>query len=85
MFEKTISSSILSWKCKFLLISFSFKSYQSFICSIPSSKSKEGEELVGVPNHPNWITFSRNSSNVVDSPGVITYINVRLSSFCFLL
>jgi len=23
------------------------------ICSIPSSKSEEGEALVGVPNHPN--------------------------------
>jgi len=29
------------------------------ICSISSSKSKDGEELVGIPNHPNWITFSR--------------------------
>ena len=25
----------------------------SFICSIPSSLNREGEELVKVPNHPN--------------------------------
>jgi len=30
----------------------------SSICSIPSSMNKEGEKLVGVPNHPNWIMFS---------------------------
>ena len=37
--------------------------------------------MVGVPNHPNWITFSRNSSRVNDFPRVIIYINNRLSSF----
>jgi len=56
----------------------------STICSILSSKSKEGKELVGVLNHPNWITFSRSSSIANDSPKVITYINIRLSSFFFL-
>jgi len=25
----------------------------STICFIPNSKSRDGEELVGVPNHPN--------------------------------
>ena len=55
------------------------------LCSIPSSRSKEGEELVGVPNHPNWIIFSRNSSQENDFLRVITYINIRLSSFCFSL
>ena len=52
---------------------------------IPSLKSKEGEELVDVPNHPNWIIFSRNSSKSNDFPRVITYINIRLSSFYFSL
>jgi len=37
------------------------------ICSIPSSRSKDGEELVGVPNHSNWIIFSRPSTNENDS------------------
>jgi len=41
--------------------------------------------LVGVPNHPNWITFARNSSKSNDFPRVIAYINIRLSSLCFSL
>ena len=57
----------------------------SFICSIPSFKNKKREELVGVLNHPNWITFFRNPSNSDNSPKVITYINIRLSSFQFSL
>ena len=51
------------------------------ICSIPSLKSKEEEELVGVPNHHNWSTYSRNLSSANDSPRVVTYVNIRLSSF----
>jgi len=50
----------------------------AFIQSIPSSTSKEGEHLVGVPNHSNWTTFSRNTSNDHNSPRVISYINIRL-------
>ena len=56
-----------------------------FIWSLPSSKSVEGDELVGVPNHPNWTTFSRNLTNGDDSPRVITYINIRLTPLCFSL
>ena len=41
--------------------------------------------MVGVLNHPNWITFSRSFSIANDSPRVIIYINIRLSSFCFSL
>ena len=55
------------------------------ICPIPSSKSEEEEVLVGIPNHSNWLIFSSNSSSTNDSPKVITYINIRLSSFCFSL
>ena len=50
------------------------------IHSIPSSKSKDGEELVGVSNHPNWITFSRAPITENDSPHVVLYINIRISS-----
>ena len=35
----------------------------SIIQSIPSSTSCEGEELVGVPHHPNWLTFTRSPIN----------------------
>ena len=55
------------------------------ICSIPSSKSEEEEALVKVPNHPNWLTFSRNLLSANDSPRVVTYINIKLSSFHFYL
>ena len=55
------------------------------ICLILSSRSKEGEELVRVLNHPNWITFSRNPSKANSSPRIIIYINIRLLSFHFSL
>ena len=49
------------------------------ICSILSLKSKDGKELVGVPNHPNWLVFANKSSNIHNCPRVITYVNIRLS------
>ena len=55
------------------------------ICSISSSKSKDGEELVGIPNHPNWITFSRASMIENNFPYVVSYINIRISSMQFSL
>ena len=56
-----------------------------FIYSILSSKNSKEEELVGVFNHPNWATFFRNSMISDDSPRIITYINIRLTSLCFSL
>ena len=53
--------------------------------TIPSSKNCEGVPLVGVPNHPNWLTFARELCLTNDSPRVIIYINIRLSSFRFSL
>jgi len=41
--------------------------------------------LVGVPNHPNWLTFARESDSVNNSPKVVIYINIRLSSLQFSL
>ena len=55
------------------------------IRSIPSSVNCEGILLVGVPNHPNWLIFARESDSANDSPRVIIYVNIRLSSFCFSL
>ena len=52
--------------------------------TIPSSANSEGIPLLGVPNHPNWLTFARELCLFNNSPRVITYINVRLSSLCFL-
>jgi len=57
----------------------------SSICAILSSKSRDGKELVGIPNHPNWFIFMNSSSNIHDYPRVITYVNIRLFSFQFSL
>jgi len=53
--------------------------------TIPSLMNSEGIPLLGVPSHPNWLTFARESCSINDSPRVIIYINIRLSSFCFSL
>jgi len=41
--------------------------------------------LVGVHYHPNWLTFARESNSANDSPQVIIYVNIRLSSLQFAL
>ena len=55
------------------------------IHAIPSSKSRDGEKLVGVLNHPNWLIFANMSSSIHNYLRVITYINIRFSSFWFSL
>ena len=57
----------------------------SEIWKIPSSSNCEGNPLIGSVHHPNWILFARIPSVDKDSPRVISYINIRLSSFWFLL
>ena len=53
------------------------------IRSIHSLANCKGAPLVGIPNHPNWLTFARELCSANDSPRVIIYINIRLSSFRF--
>jgi len=57
----------------------------STIYTIPSSTSSKGEELVGVPHHPNLLTFARTPTNQLDSLRVFTYINIHISCLCFSL
>jgi len=57
----------------------------STICSIPSSRNCEGESLVGVINHLNWLTFSRSLETESDYPRIVMYINIRLISLHFAL
>jgi len=52
---------------------------------ILSLSNCEGEELVGVLNHPHWITFSRIPAQVHNSPRVIIYINIHISFLHFSL
>jgi len=49
-----LTNTILEVQKKFDII-FIQKPPWLFIQSIPSLLNKEGEKLVGVPNHPNWI------------------------------
>jgi len=40
---------------------------------------------MGTTHHPNWLLFARTPSDRSDSPRVIIYINIHLSSFRFSL
>ena len=79
-----IINTILEVKTNFDIIFIQEPSW-STIHSIPSSKSCEEESLVGVVNYPNWLIFTRNSESLNNFSRVIIYVNIRLSSFCFLL
>ena len=57
----------------------------SEIQKILSTLSCKGKPLMGTCHHPNWISFTRIPSDNKDFLRVITYINIRLSSLCFLL
>jgi len=57
----------------------------SIICTIPSSTCCEEEALVGSPNHPNWLFFTRLPVNQSDCPRVMAYVNIHLSLFHFSL
>jgi len=70
--NSSVVNTILKTQFSFDIIFIQEPSWTT-LCSIPSSRSKEGEELVE----------ARNSSKENDSPRVVTYINIRLSSFCF--
>ena len=41
--------------------------------------------MIGVVNHPNWLTFTRTSVNEDECLRVAVYVNIRMSSFCFSL
>ena len=53
------------------------------IQTIPNSTSCKGEELVGIPHHFNWLTFTRIIANQSNSPRVLTYINICVSYLHF--
>ena len=53
------------------------------IRTIHSSVNCEGILLVSIPNHPNWLIFVREPCSANNSPRIIIYVNVRLSSFRF--
>jgi len=75
---------ILKLKVEFDII-FIQELFWSTIYSIPSSRNCEGESLVGVVNHPNWLTFSIFLETESDYFSMVTYVNIRLISLCFAL
>ena len=82
--NKLLTDIILKSNKKFDII-FIQKPLWSFVQLIVSSLYKEGDSLVGAPNHSDWFTFSRTLSNDNNSSRVISYINVQLSYLCFSL
>ena len=79
-----IINTILETQLSFDII-FIQEPFWSVIRSISSSTSCKKDILVGVLYHPNWTIFSRTSLYVSESPRVITYINICISSLCFSL
>jgi len=79
-----IVKTILKVKSKFDIIFIQEPSWTT-IHSILSSTNCEGDNMVGVVNHPNWLTFTRTSINKDKYPRVAVYVNIRISSFCFSL
>jgi len=55
------------------------------ICSIYSPNNCKKELLVGVPHHPNWLTFARTPTNQSDFPRVLIYINICVLHLHFFL
>ena len=79
-----IINTILETQNQFDII-FIQESPWSEIYKVPSSSDCEGESFMGTNHHPNWLSFTRIPSDRLDSPRVIAYINIHLSSLRFLL
>jgi len=56
-----------------------------FICSIPCYDNHKGNPLMGIVNHPNWLTFTREPVSSNNSPRVAIFVNIRLLSLRFSL
>jgi len=79
-----IINTILEFNQDFDIIFIQEPSWMT-IRNIPSATNAEGSPLIGVSNHPNWLTFVRDLCSTDDLLRVISYINICLSSFCFTL
>ena len=79
-----IMNTILKVNAEFNIIFIQELSW-STICSIPSSRNCEGESLVEVVNHSNWLTFFRSLETESNYPRIVTYVKIRLISLCFAL
>ena len=82
--NSTITNTILKTHSHFDILLIQEPSW-SEIQKIPSSSNCNGKPLMGTSHYPNWITFARHPSNNSDFPRVISYVNICLNSFHFLL
>ena len=46
----------------------------------PSTRSKEGEDVVGAPNHPEWLAIVR-PLEADEAPRIMAYVSKRLASY----
>ena len=82
--NSTITNTILKTHSHFNILLIQEPPW-SEIWKILSSSNCNGKPLMGTSHHPNGITFARHSSNNSDFPRVISYVNIHLNSFRFLL
>jgi len=57
----------------------------SVIHQILSSTSEKREDLIGTSHYPFWIMFARSANSNSNFLRVIAYINIKLTSLCFLM
>ena len=50
------------------------------IRSAPSTRSKEGDDVTGAPNHPDWLAIVR-PPDADEAPRVMAYVSRRLASY----
>jgi len=53
------------------------------ICFIPSNYNNKDKLLMGIINHPNWLTFAKSPAMSSNYSRVAMFINIRLASFHF--
>ena len=80
--NNVIIKTILEAQLDFDII-FIQKPSWSFIRSLPSYDNTDGNPLLGIVNHPNWLTFAREPVSHSDLPRVAIFINIRLLSLRF--
>jgi len=75
--KKSLTDIILETRKEFDII-FIQKPLLLFICTILSSSNKKEDRVVRAPNYPNWLTFSKSSTDNNNHTRVISYINTWL-------
>ncbi|KAF8955880.1 hypothetical protein BDZ97DRAFT_1672757, partial [Flammula alnicola] len=51
------------------------------IRTAPSAKTRKGEDVIGAPNHPDWLAMVRAPTTADERPRVMTYVSTRLARY----